>query len=172
VKRGVTLLLIALGALVGAFLWGRASKPVEVRQIVKVETRTEYVDRWQEKIVYRDRVKVQTKIRTVTVVEPSGATTTTTTDDSTSESVTDAGATASGQSTGTTDTKSETVTVTRTARAGWRLEVGARWDIRDITGPRPDAYGFTFSRRLVGPFWLGAHYSTDRVAGLTAGVEW
>lgn len=59
------------------------------------------------------------------------------------------------------------------ALPGWRVSATAGWRLHpapsDLT---PQLYGAAVSRRLFGPFWVGAWGDTDKRAGLSLAVEW
>lgn len=177
-KRGVAILLVFLGSLVGAFLWGRSSKPAEIREVTvaaketQAEVKAAAVEKRNEGT---EQVAARVIIRRVMVpgapascppveerIEETGITRTF-----------DLGETRVDLS-GTEKTKerTETVKVTSAGRAGWRLEVGGQWDTDRLALAKPETWRFSGSRRLAGPFWIGASYSTDKAVGVHLGAEW
>jgi hypothetical protein len=144
-----------------------ASKPAEVREVVKVETKVEYQDRIVTKLVYRERKDRAKHVETRTEQKADGSLVTTRVEDSRTH--TDGTGTRESdvalQGAGSTSTSSER---TVRDRASWRASLSADWGSLQL---RPSLYGATVERRVLGPVWLGVHGRTDRVFGLTVGIE-
>lgn len=154
-----------LAALLVAFAAGRFTRHPETKWRETVEVRTQYVDRWQERVVTREVVKERVHKETRTETQPSGATVTVAVEDSATDSASGSDAAASGETTVAQTVKAEEVK-TESAAPSWRVSAlgGLRFD-----GKR--YYGGEVSRRIVGPIWLGVEARTDS-AGVAIGVEW
>jgi hypothetical protein len=149
VKRYAYIAGGVLAALVVAFVAGRYSAPVKVEERVKVETKIETVTEWKDRIVY---VKEQKKKATTTTTKKPGG-----------EIVivkveeTDTDTRAQSDATGSSDTKTEQTatasTVTTTGRPGWALVAGGTWNPRALS-LRPERYRLGVDRRLLGTVWL------------------
>jgi hypothetical protein len=163
-------LLIALGvvlALVVAYFAGRFSAPVKVEERVKVETKVQTVTEWKERIVYvQDQHR---KATTTTTKEPGGKVVIVKVEET--ETDTKAATDGSGQTHATAETKSEASKVTTSDRPGWRAGLAATWDMHAPTA-RPGAYGLELDRRLFGTLWLGVRADTDRRVGAALSLEW
>jgi hypothetical protein len=163
IAAGVTL------ALVAAFVGGRYAAPVEVREIVKVETKTVTVTEWKDRIVEK-RVEGPVRIRTVTREVPGGERVVTVVEERGPVTV-DRSQDRAGESRETGSSTVVSERVTKVAKPGWRASVLAGWDA-DAPALRPELYGVEVSRRLVGTVWIGAWARTDRTGGLGLAMEW
>lgn len=160
-RRWITTGAIAVALLVAAFLAGRFSKPAEVREVVKVETKT--VTEWKDRVVYvKDQKK---KATTTTTKKPTGEVVIVKVE----ETDTDTHATTASDGALHSFEVRESEKVTTSAKPGWRAGVNASWS---SLFPRPDAYGVEVDRRLFGTVWLGVRASTDKTAGIAVGLEW
>jgi hypothetical protein len=169
VKRRLYIALGAALALAAAFVGGRYSRPVEVREVVKVETKTVTVTEWKDRIVEK-RVEGPVRIRTVTREVPGGERVVTVVEER-GPVVTDRASDAAGSTASRTTENVVSVRVVESARPGWRLSVAAGWDAEALS-LRPELYGVEVSRRLVGTVWIGAWARTDRTGGLGLAMEW
>jgi hypothetical protein len=151
VNRSV-LIGVAAAALVAAFVIGRSSKAAEVREVVKVQTRTVYQI---EKVETEKRVEGPVRIveRRVEVPGPAGPTVTVIrTEDRGPVVVThDVNVNAAGSEAETREASK----VTTSSRPGWRASVAAD-PLRIALDPA--RFRFGVERRIVGPLWLGAAY--------------
>jgi hypothetical protein len=155
-------------ALVAAFVGGRYSRPAEVREVVKVETKTVTVTEWRDRIVEK-RVEGPVRIRTVTREVPGGERVVTVVEERGPVTV-DRSQDRAGESKETGSSAVVSERVTKAARPGWRASVLAGWDA-DAPSLRPETYGVEVSRRVVGTVWIGAWARTDRTGGLSLALE-
>lgn len=165
----------ALGALLGAlvlaavFLAGRYSAPTKWRDSIQIATRTEYVDRWRERVVYRKAKDTARHVETTTTTTPGGATVTTRIEDSSTHSTASGASNASGSSSGSTVATETRERTSDSTRPSWR--VGASWplvgDGLELTPSRVDG-----ARRILGPLWLGAYVNTRGPFEAGASLAW
>jgi hypothetical protein len=152
VKRRALVAGGAALALVAALVAGRYSRPAEVREVVKVQTRTVFQ---VERVEVAKRVEGPVRIveRRVEVPGPAGPTVTVIrTEDRGPVVVThDVNVNAAG----TDEASASSSKVTTSARPGYRASLAA-----DPLHISLDASSFRFGveRRIVGPLWLGASY--------------
>jgi hypothetical protein len=169
VKRRLYIALGAAIALAAAFVGGRYSRPVEVREVVKVETKTVTVTEWKDRIVEK-RVEGPVRIRTVTREVPGGERVVTVVEER-GPVVTDRASDAAGSTASKTTGTVVSERVIKAAQPGWRASVLAGWDAGSPS-LRPETYGVEVSRRVVGTVWIGAWARTDRTGGLGLAMEW
>ena len=165
------LILLALAAVVAAlvvaFLAGRFSKPVEVREVVKVETKTETIYAAHSTTTATDKGRV--RIVTVVKREPTGAVQTTRTEERAADLTLHSDWT--GTESNRASEKAEATTVTRSSIPGWSVGGSALWATRDLS-PKPQVYTLEIDRRLFGSLWVGVRVNTDRQVGAGARLEW
>lgn len=163
-----------LALLVVAFLAGRFTGPVKVVEKVKVETKTEYVDRWKEKIVYVEAKTTKRHVETRTEKKPTGEVIVTRVEDSGSETKKSGTEDKAGESAGKTASVSESSKVTEYGRPGWRVSAMGAWDPGRPLGT-PDLLGLEAQRRLFWTLWAGpvVFRVADRTyLGLSLALEW
>lgn len=168
-KRRIAIAAGAVLALVAAFIGGRYSRPAEVRELVKVETKTVTVTEWKDRVVEK-RVEGPVRIRTVTREVPGGERVVTVVEERGPVTV-DRRQDRAGESKETGSSAIVSERVTKAARPDWRASVLAGWDA-DAPSLRPETYGVEVSRRVVGTVWLGAWARTDRTGGVAVAMEW
>jgi len=160
-------------ALVAAFLGGRFSRPVKVVEKVKVETKTEYVDRWKEKIVYVEAKTTTKHVETRTEKKPTGEVIVTRVEDSGSETKKSGTEDKAGESAAKVATVSETEKVTDYGRPGWRVSAMGAWS-PGLTLGTPQLWGLEVQRRLFWTIWaggVGIRVADRTYLGLSVGME-
>lgn len=142
--RALTVAGILVG-LAAAFVAGRYSRPVEVREIVRTETKWRVHVAWWLQRTTKEIVRERRNVKVVRVEVPGGPVTTTTTDLTAVDSETDSSAITmvSGDGAGTESVQSEKVTTVSAPR--FRVGAGVGVDFRDgadLVGDLSASYRF------------------------------
>lgn len=191
--------LLSVGLFVGAFFVGRATAPVEIKEIEKrivVEKEKEEVKITQvldiEEVLRRveNTVKKNNLERKIVVIEkPDGTKTTTTTekDKSTTETNKDTNKEVTKKEVETKEVIKEVVKyeekikiVEKKLRLDWSADVGVGYDIPGLWSdprwnliPSDNVVGIiNIRRRIVGDLWVGVFGTSTGTAGATVGLQW
>jgi hypothetical protein len=164
----------ALALLIATFVAGRYSRPARVVERVKVETKIQTVTQWKDRIVAK---RVRGPVREVErIVEKPGAERVITRWIERGPVTTDTTSDAAGQTSATSTSATSATKTTETGRPGWSVEIRGLWDPR-APAAIPDRLTLGIDRRVIGTVWLGAAVSgeprsfPDLRVGLSARLE-
>lgn len=153
---------VALAAIVGAFFAGRSSVTV------RVETRTEVVERLQVVRLVRVDRRVDTKWKTVVVTKPDGSSTSTTEAESTEV--------AKSTEDSKIDSKTDTAVVTIKTPTDKNWHVAGHVGLMaaspiNSAGSIAPVFGVVVSRRILGPVWVDVFAYSNSLVGAGVGLQ-
>ena len=180
-KRRIAIGAAAVLLLALAFVGGRYSAPVEVRERV---TERMVMDEAavasavaSARAEWQRETKTRVLIRTVYKDGKPAERTETRDTDSTASGASSSAAASSSASSAHAEAQKDSQKVTISGRPGWSVGVGGVWDPGRLD-PSPSRVLLSLDRRVLGPVWLGASASVrpssslDPLVGVSARVEW